>query len=176
MIRRRSTSRTLPATDVSTTDDNHTGAQNALAGAHTVTEPSVDGYTTLGWKVVNGLGDTNNCGSAPSEAVTSNNGGVGDAGLDNTAEVTVAGNSTRVICFYNRLDNRHITIVKLLADGSLDPTHFVGTISNGPDSFVRRCCEQQLTDNSNTYKSQPRRHTTLLRRPCPPATRSTATP
>ena len=86
-----------PTTDVSTTDDNHTGAQNALAGAHTVTEPSVDGYTTLGWKVVNGLGDTNNCGSAPSEAVTSNNGGVGDAGLDNTAEVTVAGNSTRVI-------------------------------------------------------------------------------
>ncbi len=99
-----------PTTDVSTTDDNHTGAQNALAGAHTVTEPAVDGYTTLGWATI--YGGTQCPSSMPTEA----GGNVIAFGTDNTAEVTVAGNSTTVICFYNQLNLIHVHVAKVICD------------------------------------------------------------
>ena len=99
-----------PTTDVSTTDDHHTGAQNALAGAHTVTEPAVDGYTTLGWATI--YGGTQCPSSMPTEA----GGNVIAFGTDNTAEVTVAGNNTTVICFYNQLNLIHVHVAKVICD------------------------------------------------------------
>ena len=118
-----------PTTDQSTTDDNHTGALNADVGSHVVTETPVAGYTTIGWKIING-GDA--CGAAPTGSNAQNGGLPGDSGLDNTAEVSVTGNNTRVICFYNSKDPvpQHITFTKYLCDSYTDVPANPG---GGPD-------------------------------------------
>ena len=57
--------------------------------------------------------------------------------------------------------------MKLLADGSLDPTHFVGTISNGPDTSFDVVASNSSTDNSNTYEESASQTHDVVETPVP---------
>ncbi|MBA4179530.1 MAG: hypothetical protein C0506_02980, partial [Anaerolinea sp.] len=89
----------------------YSGNHPVAVGAHTVTEAAEGGYNTKGWAIGTG-GGTPVC---PATWTSS-------AG-DNSAEVTVAGNNTTVICFYNEKQlPGFIEVYKVVTNVTDDPT------------------------------------------------------